>query len=198
MINREETSELILDAVSRLIQRYGYRKMTVDDIASEAGIGKGTIYLYFPSKEEIALSWIDRSSRRLQERLQEIADGDGTPLYRLRSMLIDRVMFRFDSAQNLVHSLDELFVSIRGSILQRRVKNHGDEAKVIAQVVEEGQRLGNFQQGDPLIMAQAMLNATNSMLPYSLSTEQLGQREEVNEKTEIVVDLLLTGLRVRS
>ncbi len=50
----------VLDATDRLLARYGYRKMTVDDIAAEAGIGKGTVYLAFSSKEDVALSCIDR------------------------------------------------------------------------------------------------------------------------------------------
>jgi len=45
-----DVRDAILDAAERLLARYGYRKMTMDDLASEAGIGKGTTYLHFPSK----------------------------------------------------------------------------------------------------------------------------------------------------
>ncbi len=58
--SREQVREAILDAVGRLLLKYGYRKMTVEDIAREAGIGKGSVYLHFPSKEEVALGWFDR------------------------------------------------------------------------------------------------------------------------------------------
>ena len=37
---KEDTEELILDAADRLLARYGYRKMTIDDLAAEVGIGK--------------------------------------------------------------------------------------------------------------------------------------------------------------
>ena len=53
----------ILDAADRLLARYGYRKMTVGDLAREAGIGKGTVYLSFASKSEIALACIERMAR---------------------------------------------------------------------------------------------------------------------------------------
>ena len=46
----------ILDGWNRLLARYGYRKLTMDDLASEVGIGKGTIYLYFRSKEDLVYS----------------------------------------------------------------------------------------------------------------------------------------------
>jgi AcrR family transcriptional regulator len=53
--------DAILDAAERLLARYGYRKMTMDDLAREAGIGKGTKYLHFPSKQEVVLCSIDQS-----------------------------------------------------------------------------------------------------------------------------------------
>ena len=50
----------ILDSAERLMGRLGYQKMTMDDIAREAGIGRRTIYLHFPGKEETGLATIDR------------------------------------------------------------------------------------------------------------------------------------------
>ena len=73
---RETVKDAILDATDRLLARYGYRKMTVEDIAHEAGIGKGTIYLHFTSKEEIVLSHVDRIVDRVKQRLREIAASD--------------------------------------------------------------------------------------------------------------------------
>ena len=63
--SRENMEERILDAWDRLLARYGYRKMTMDDLASEVGIGKGTIYLYFRGKEDLVYSHIDRVIREL-------------------------------------------------------------------------------------------------------------------------------------
>jgi AcrR family transcriptional regulator len=53
-IQRESIRDEILDATDRLLARFGYKKMTIDDLAQEVGIGKGTVYLHFSSKEEIA------------------------------------------------------------------------------------------------------------------------------------------------
>ena len=47
--------------------RYGYKKVTVDDLAQEVSIGEGTIYLHFHSKEEIVLSHVDRIAERVLE-----------------------------------------------------------------------------------------------------------------------------------
>ena len=105
--------EAILDGIERLLARYGYKKTTMDDLAREAGIGKGTIYLYFPSKEEVALCSIDRVVERVQERLRTIAATGGPAGQRLRQMLIERVLIRIDNVRAYSECLDDLFESLR-------------------------------------------------------------------------------------
>ena len=82
---KNAVKDAILDATDRLLARFGYRKMTVEDIAVEVGIGKGTIYLHFTSKEEIVLSHVDRIVDRLKERLRAIARSDAPAAQRLRA-----------------------------------------------------------------------------------------------------------------
>src|SRR6476620_8972248 len=105
---KETVREAILDATDRLLARFGYRKMTVEDIAAEAGIGKGSIYLHFTSKEEVVLSHIDRIISRLKDRLLEIAAQPKPLDERLKEMLLDRVLYRFDSVQHYSRGLDEM------------------------------------------------------------------------------------------
>ncbi|MDQ1610553.1 MAG: hypothetical protein QOG00_484 [Pyrinomonadaceae bacterium] len=193
-LTREETREAILDATDHLLARYGYRKMTVDDIAQEAGIGKGTIYLHFASKEEVTLSHVDRIVERLKERLWAIARTDADVAIRLRLMLVARVLFRFDSVQHYTQSLNDLLAALRPKLLARRARYFEEEARVFAEVLGEGKRAGAFKVKDALSTAFALLHATNSLLPYSLSTTELGERDEIKEKTEQIADLILSGL----
>src|SRR6185437_8688573 len=92
---KSEVKDAILDAADRLLARFGYRKMTVEDLAREAGIGKGTVYRSFDSKQSVALGCIDRMVARLLERLRAIAAGPDSAAGRLRAMLVERVMHRF-------------------------------------------------------------------------------------------------------
>src|SRR6478609_6206959 len=92
--------EAIMDATERLLARKGYRQMTMDDIAAESSVGRRTIYLYFPGKEQVALDSIDRVVERLLERLRAVAAEPSPPEERLRRMLVTRVLFRFDSVQD--------------------------------------------------------------------------------------------------
>lgn len=195
---KEAVKDAILDATDRLLARFGYRKMTVEDIAVEAGIGKGTIYLHFSSKEEVVLSHIDRIVERLQDRLKEIARSEATAAERLRRMLLTRVLFRFDNIQHYTQSLNDLLAALRPSLLRRRAQYFEAEAQVFAEVLTAGRQSGELSFGDEHATAHALLQATNGLLPYSLSTAELGEREEVEQRAIDVADLMLRGLLSRN
>lgn len=71
-----EREQRILDAASQLIERLGYDKTTVDDIAREAGISKGAIYLHFRSKEDLFEALILRESHITLEDMLARLDAD--------------------------------------------------------------------------------------------------------------------------
>jgi len=191
---REDVRDAILDATDNLLARYGYKKMTIDDLAQEVGIGKGTIYLHFASKEEIALCHIDRIVDRLKVLLNGIAQSKASPGDKIRQMLILRVLFRFDSVQHYTQSLNDLLAALRAQLLARRRDYFEQEAQNFSEVLIEGRESGVFNVSDPSGSAHLLLLATNSLLPYSLSTRELGERREIEEKAAAVADLLLTGL----
>ena len=192
---REDVKDLVLDAADRLLARYGYKKMTVDDLAMEVGIGKGTIYLHFSSKEEIVLSHVDRTVARLLERLEEIVRSNDAPSAQIKEMLIARVMMRFDSVQHYTESLSDVLRSLRSPLLKRREGHFDAEAEIFARVLREGERANVFgRQEDRLETAHALLLATNTLLPFSLSAQELGERDEVEKKASKIADLLLEGL----
>ena len=192
---REDISDLILDAADRLLARYGYRKMTMDDIAQEVGIGKGTIYLHFKSKEEIALARVDRIVDRLNERLRAIADSNGSAAARLRRMLLERVLFRFDSVQHYTESLSDVLAAIRSALLVRHNRHFDEEERVFAALLKEGKSDGEFVFKDIRGTARALLVATNALLPYSLSTRELGKRKDVEAQAAHIAELLIKGLK---
>ena len=194
---KEAVKDAILDATDRLLALFGYRKMTVEDIAVEAGIGKGTIYLHFSSKEEVVLSHIDRIVDRLKDRLREIARSDVPAAERLRQMLLTRVLFRFDSIQHYTQSLNDLLAALRPGLLRRRAQYFEAEAQIFADVLTEGNQSGELSFDDEHATAHALLQATNGLLPYSLSTTELGERDEVEQRATDVANLMLRGLLSR-
>ncbi|MBK8464455.1 MAG: TetR/AcrR family transcriptional regulator [Chloracidobacterium sp.] len=193
-VQAKTTRDAILDATDRLLARYGYKKMTIDDLASEVGIGKGSIYLHFSSKEEIALTHIDRIIERLKENLRVIAAKPIKADERLRRMLMERVLYRFDSVQHYKQSLNELLAFVRRPLLERRKRYFEEEAQILASVIKEGQDLSIFAKGDSFDLALTLVSATNSLLPYSLSAIELGDRDELASRIEKTAKLLIKGL----
>ena len=187
----------ILDAADRLLGRLGYRKTTLDDLAREAGIGRRTIYLYFPSKEEIFFASIDRVVERMLAVLRKLSVAKTPPSERLRGMLSARVLVRFDSVHDYHESLDEMLGVLRKGYLERRERWFADEARVLAEVIEDGIRQGDLAPVDPESTAHAMILATNALLPYSLSARELGSRKEVERDVDRIAALLLSGLIAR-
>jgi AcrR family transcriptional regulator len=194
-IPAENTRDAILDATDRMLAKYGYQKMTIEDLAREVGIGKGSIYLHFSSKEEIALSHIDRIISRLKARLTKIAGEPKEVEKRLSAMLCERVLFRFDSVQHYSQGLNDMLSRLRAKLLEHRRRHFEEEAQILADVIREGQESGVFADGDAVDLAHSLINATNSLLPYSLSAHELGDRTDIAERTQKTATLLIRGLR---
>ena len=183
------TRDAILDAVDVLLARYGYRKMTMEDVASEAGVGKGTIYLHFPGKEELVLSHVDRIVERVVTRMGEIRAAGLPAGEAVRRMLRERVMVRFDAVQHYRESLSELLAAVRPALLARRKRHLAREAEVLAEALAAP----DFGGGGAFDLAETMLAATNALLPFGLSAKELGSRAAVAQRVEAIAALLVDG-----
>lgn len=72
---RRERAERILDVTAELLVRHGYKRVTIDDVATGAGIGKGTIYLHWKTREALFWAVLQREAARLLEQiLARLAD----------------------------------------------------------------------------------------------------------------------------
>jgi hypothetical protein len=87
--------------------------------------------------------------------------------------------------------------AIRPALLTRRERYFQAEAKIFARVLQEGSQGGEFVVDQPVRTARVLLDATNALLPYSLSTTELGERDEVKKKATRIAEMLLNGLLAR-
>jgi len=189
--------ERIVETADRLIARFGYKKMTMDDLARDVGVGKGTLYLHFDSKEAIALATVDRVVGAAFAEMERLAGTPDPAAARIRAMLRARVLVRLEGVRSQTESLDGLLAAIRPRLLERRVVHFRREAELLARVVREGITAGELAADDPDRAARALVTATNSLLPYDLSREQLGQTAAIEDRVLAVADLVLDGLRAR-
>lgn len=156
----EERRERILDAATELIAHYGYDKTTVSDIAREAGISKGAIYLHFESKDALFEDLLIRELHLYTENWLDRLDADeagGTmaglyknSLYAMNSRPLMSALFRQDARilGNYLRKPGNLFQSFRQQqeessryTFVKRMQEAGAlrqdlDAKVIAHVMD--------------------------------------------------------------
>lgn len=68
-IRHEQRAQRILDAAAGLVLRWGYKRVTIEEIAKHAGIGKGTVYLHFPTRAWLFMCVLMRESLELVDDL---------------------------------------------------------------------------------------------------------------------------------
>ncbi len=190
----EATYQVILDGADRILARYGFRKMSMEDLAKEVRISRRTLYLHFKNKEDVGLSSIERTVSRVHDQLCAIANEDIAVTERLRKILRTRVMARIEATKPFHEGLDQLFEVVRPGYLARRQKMFERESEILAAVIEEGMRGGLFRSGSPLEAAEACLLATNAFLPYGLSVAELGRPDDIERRLHSMIELLIGGL----
>src|SRR2546423_8863238 len=94
--------EVLLGAARTVFSRKGFHNATIDDIAAEAGVAKGTVYLYFKSKQDIYLGALrDGIEMLIHEMRTEAADAT-TAEVRLRKLIGTKIAF-FDKHRDFFH-----------------------------------------------------------------------------------------------
>ena len=190
----EQVEEAVLDAADRLLAREGYPALTMEALALEAGIAKTAIYLHFRSKSDVILGHIDRIAARVVAGLQRIAASSAPPAEKIRQMILLRVMQRFDSVQHYPETVAEVIHDVGPALLQQRENHFAAEARIFIDVLKDAEGLLAIQPEERSAVANAIISATNALLPYNLSTAELAKRREVADKADRIASMLLRGL----
>ncbi len=156
--------EAILRAATKVFAGKGYFNSKVADIAGEAGIADGTVYLYFKSKDEILHSIFDRAMDDfIAEGVQELAKVDG-PVEKLRR-IAQLHLGRLGGDRDMAIVFQ---VELRGSTKFMQEFSAAGFAKyldVIREAVDEGQRSGIFRNDiKPIICAKILYGALDEMV----------------------------------
>ena len=163
------TKRAIIEAAQSRFLHYGFKKTTIDDIAFDAGVGKGTVYLYFDGKEDILLTIVREVKANITEQMRTIAASPlTTPEDKLRRMLLSAIISVYEASQTTAHG-----VELVGEMLQPRLMQCGRDAReaqfaIIAGVVEEGVRRGDFSLppgADASQVARLLMMAMVSFFP---------------------------------
>jgi len=194
MAKPADKKKRILKAARDLFARYGLRKCSIADIARAARVGKGTIYLYFASKEEMFAAVVEREARILFDHIErEIAtiDDPADKLHRY-------VLSRFDHLQELGNLLEisrEVINELEPLVEQARGRFISKETNLVERIIEQGRRSGAFSVTDSRVVAAVIVLGIKG-LEFPMVLQQFPGFLD-RGGIESMVEVLLNGLRSR-
>jgi AcrR family transcriptional regulator len=134
----EPRVERMLDSAAELLVRWGYQRVTIDDVARHAGIGKGTVYLHFRSKDALFLTVLMRVHRVLVERLVGRMETDAREVLPSRMM---RHVYDEMVVDPVARSLYLGDVEVLGKLVHEAADSLGEFTALRQQVIVEHIRL---------------------------------------------------------
>lgn len=146
----------ILEAAKERLWHFGFKKTTIDEIAADAGVGKGTVYLHFHSKEDIALAIVTEFKTRNVERQQAVARSkDFSPLQKLTEILLLPILAAHERCSESP-AAQEMIVAVRPHIQAHMRPYLEKEVALLASVLEEGCMAGAFDITDTTRTARTL------------------------------------------
>src|SRR5476649_546915 len=121
--------QAIRDAAMRVVSRKGYDHATVQDIADEAGIAKGTVYLYFKSRDDILEKTMSFSFEDLLKQIREATECGGSFADCVERVVQTQLEF-FEQRQEFFR----LYLAMAEPLGARRLRKHACYRENIAQL----------------------------------------------------------------
>ena len=172
----EMMKEAIFEATVAVLGEHGVEGMTMDRVASAAGVAKGSLYHYFRSKKDLLefvyAKTIDPIFQDLDRDRGDGAAGDREAGDALRKMLehvakhaqVFKLLFEDDTAHGLLQSS------------QRSTREAGSQR--LAEIFRQGIAEGVFRPADPLVLANMYLGLCRGVFDSQPELEERDQREE--------------------
>lgn len=184
--------EAILRAATTVFARNGYFNSKVADIAREAGIADGTVYLYFKSKEEILHSIFDRSVEEALGAAKQLVQRIADPREKLRQ-IAHMHLERLGADRNLAVVFQ---VELRGStkfMEEFSAAGFAEYLALIRSTFEEGQRVGLFRpELNAKVVAKILFGALDEMATNWILSKR---RYKLAPMADHVLDIFLNGVR---
>ena len=201
---REKTRrrQEILDAARLEFFERGFHDPTVDDVAARAEVSKGTIYLYFVSKEEILAHLLLEGLALLLDDMEVVCQRQPTlpPEPALRALAAAYLSFCQSNPSyfRLIMAFDRgRFEESISTVLYQQVLDHSLQGlSLVAQTIECGAASGEFDVADPWQAAGSMWAALNGVLV--LMAHPLRQRmlrSDLETMFQATLDLVTKGLK---
>lgn len=156
----------ILDAAERLLHHYGHAKTTVAEIAREAGISVGSVYLEFQGKDAI---WVELSHRRHEAVLAAMRGAAQAPrrpwAQRLLGVWLARTRAFLALADGGAHAAELVQCHACPVIREAQEQFRRRERELVADLLRDADAAGEFAVRDPDATAAVLLQALIAFVP---------------------------------
>ncbi|SFH15329.1 transcriptional regulator, TetR family [Desulfotomaculum arcticum] len=186
----EDIKNLILDKTKERLERFGYKKTTMDEISRDCKISKKTIYQHFTDKEDLFKCLFLRELNKTMEILFSRIRGVSDPLEQL--VLLIRTAVPYLNQDHFITKVlkdDDLFLA-----MNRKYHEFLDKEviSIIAGIIREGKQQGKFRDVDEKIVAYAGFRLFQA---FSFArTGPLCDDEHIEDYTEILIDFIVNAL----
>lgn len=172
----EARRQSIIDQAAGLFARQGYSGTGITEIATVVGLGRGALYYYIGSKENLLVEIQDRVLRPLLRSAERITTLDASPLAKLRllsEVLLELIFSRLDHIWVYEHD----YRSLTGKNLERLLAQRRAFEGLTRAVLEEGIESGDLRQADPHLATLQFLNLHNHTYTWVKADGQWGARD---------------------
>lgn len=140
MLEEHITKKRILEKSLEIFQNFGYAKATMEEIASNLGISKKTLYKHFTNKEHVLRELVDSVKCDVEEKFEKIFADDATDFIQKLQSVMDIIgenikRMQGHLTQDLIKNHPEIWNGIKEF---RRQKSHAQFTKLIEQGIKEG------------------------------------------------------------
>jgi AcrR family transcriptional regulator len=163
-MSSSERRSAILQVAARLFEHYGPGKTTMADVAREAHVGVGTVYLEFPSKEAIVEELSLSTHSGVLDAMRAAARRDRDPADRLTAVLMARTDCFLALRRKGQHACELVHCKTDG-VRAAHDRFKADERAFLAELIEEGRAAGRFRKLDPARTAALVQRAFASLSP---------------------------------
>ena len=184
------TRKAIQEAVVSLVARTGTRKVTMDQVAAEAGLSKGCLYIHFRSKKELLESVKTARFKPLVDQLQKILNGSLTPNKKIES-IVHRLFSYFDENRGLFRFLLEEREIAQSQVIRQKNSRYRNFVERIANVLDDGVASGLFRHIDSKKVASIFIEAMIAMTARRLLEETPGP---LDEDARLLIQVLFRGI----
>ncbi|HZR82014.1 MAG TPA: TetR/AcrR family transcriptional regulator [Candidatus Binatia bacterium] len=166
-----------------------FHAVAMDDIARRCGVGKGTLYRYFESKDALFHSVMLEGLAELAGQIRAVAAAESAPPAKLAAIV--RSILRHFAARPGLAGLVDREERKRGAAARRWFGRRAELARLVAGVIDDGVRTGQFRAIEPRLAAEMLLGMLRAMNRYPAARESLATVERA------VLDVFLEGVAAR-